>query len=74
MLGADLVLPKDIAKRYQRSSEGIKGDAPADLATLLNAFNQAQDVMVAGLLFHEAYHCGQIGVLRRVTGHECAIK
>jgi uncharacterized damage-inducible protein DinB len=105
MLGAELVLPKDIAARYKRSSDAIEGDAPANLATLLNAFNQAQDVMLAGLptltqetldapaafspsdnpketvgslltglLFHEAYHCGQIGVLRRVTGHEGAIR
>lgn len=30
--------------------------------------------MLAGLMFHEAYHAGQLGVLRRVIGKEGALK
>jgi hypothetical protein len=30
--------------------------------------------MLAFLSFHEAYHCGQIGILRRIIGKEGAIK
>ncbi len=30
--------------------------------------------MLAFLSFHEAYHCGQIGLLRRIVGREGAIK
>ena len=29
---------------------------------------------MTGLVFHEAYHAGQLGVLRRVSGQEGAIK
>ena len=105
MMALEPVLPKEIAVRYKRSSNAIEGDAPADLATLLDAFNRAQEALLAGfqtmtqetldapapfspgknpeetvgslltmLLFHEACHCGQIGVLRRVTGHEGMVK
>lgn len=30
--------------------------------------------LVATILFHQAYHSGQLGILRRVTGHEGAVK
>ncbi len=30
--------------------------------------------LLVGLVFHEAYHTGQLGVLRRVAGHEGVIK
>lgn len=30
--------------------------------------------LLAGLVFHESYHCGQLGVLRRMTGREGVIK
>ena len=30
--------------------------------------------LMTGLVFHEAYHAGQLGVLRRVSGQEGAIK
>ncbi len=29
---------------------------------------------MTGLAFHESYHCGQLGVLRRMTGAEGIIK
>ncbi len=30
--------------------------------------------LLAGLVFHESYHCGQLGVLRRLLGMESIIK
>ncbi len=30
--------------------------------------------LMAGMAFHEAYHCGQLGVLRRMAGAEGIIK
>lgn len=30
--------------------------------------------LLAGLVFHEGYHCGQLGVLRRMTGVEGVVK
>jgi uncharacterized damage-inducible protein DinB len=30
--------------------------------------------LLAGLAFHESYHCGQLGVLRRLLGKESFIK
>jgi hypothetical protein len=36
--------------------------------------NETVRSLVATVLFHQAYHAGQTGVLRRVTGHEGAIK
>jgi uncharacterized damage-inducible protein DinB len=32
------------------------------------------ETMLAGFLFHEAYHAGQLGVLRRLAGHEGFIR
>lgn len=31
------------------------------------------ETMLAGLVFHEAYHVGETGILRRLLGHEGAI-
>jgi hypothetical protein len=36
--------------------------------------NEENLKMLAFLSFHEAYHCGQIGILRRIIGKEGAIK
>ncbi len=36
--------------------------------------NQPKAVALAGLVFHETYHLGQTGLLRRVIGREGAIK
>jgi hypothetical protein len=36
--------------------------------------NETVGSLVATILFHQAYHSGQTGVLRRVSGHEGAIK
>lgn len=36
--------------------------------------NETVGSLVATILFHQAYHSGQTGVLRRIAGHEGAIK
>ena len=105
LAGCDPVLPTEIADRYQRGSEPVDKDPAADLATLLAAFNRAQDGLTEALpalgrdvltakapgsptrnpdetvgsllsllVFHEAYHCGQLGILRRAIGREGVIK
>ena len=35
---------------------------------------EAVGSLLAGLLFHEAYHVGQTGVLRRLIGMDGALK
>lgn len=36
--------------------------------------NETVGSLVATVLFHQSYHVGQTGVLRRISGHEGAIK
>ncbi len=39
-----------------------------------NDENETVGSLMAGLVFHEGYHIGQLGVLRRMAGEEGAIK
>jgi hypothetical protein len=39
----------------------------------MNDENETVGSLVAGLLFHESYHIGQLGVLRRMLGKDGAI-
>jgi uncharacterized damage-inducible protein DinB len=48
-------------------------DQPAPFSPSGNPDETVRSLMTT-LLFHQAYHSGQIGVLRRVAGHEGAIK
>ncbi len=36
--------------------------------------NETVGSLLAGLAFHEAYHTGQLGILRRVSGADGAVK
>ena len=105
MLGQDPVIAPEALDRYQRGSAPVTGpEGAVPPAELLDAFNRAQDPLLAGLsaltdetlaapapfspnddpnetvgsllaglLFHEAYHGGQLGVIRRTLGIDGAI-
>jgi len=56
-------------------------DAALDRATddvLARPVAEGKDTSVGtsliGLQFHEAYHAGQLGILRRLAGHDAALK
>jgi uncharacterized damage-inducible protein DinB len=69
----------------ERSQISLRGAlsqlSPADLAQVMNDqtmgerfAGQPLGELLAFLQFHEAYHCGQIGLLRRIAGKEGKIK
>lgn len=68
----------DYASVQQRIFEGIAGLETASLGkpapfSPINNPDETIGSLIAGLVFHETYHIGQTGVLRRVTGHDGAI-
>ncbi len=64
-----------LVAEFNRSQElvmaGLKSISDADLAA--SVANQDIPKNVATLQFHEAYHAGQLGLLRRVVGKAGAI-
>ena len=59
--------------------EGLPALSPEQLATPApfspgNDPEETVGSLLAGLLFHEAYHAGQLGVLRRTLGCEAIIR
>jgi uncharacterized damage-inducible protein DinB len=63
----------------ERLLEGLRGLGDEDLAAKapMSFFKGDQETMgsaLAAFLFHESYHVGQTGVLRRVAGKAGAIK
>ena len=50
------------------SEESLQAPAPSGKE------GETVETGLAGLVFHEAYHVGETGVLRRLLGHEGAIK
>jgi DinB superfamily len=72
-------LLSDFAKAQDRIVEALSRIRPEQLAAPLpadaNPFrldNTAE--MLVGLAFHESYHVGQLGILRRALGKEPAIR
>ena len=55
---------------------GLESMTAADLEVIVPSGGGGADVgtAIAGLVFHEAYHLGQIGLLRRIIGKEGAIR
>lgn len=49
------------------SEEALQASSPDD------KLGDTVETMLAGLVFHEAYHVGETGILRRLLGHEGAI-
>jgi uncharacterized damage-inducible protein DinB len=73
----------ELKRRYQALQEplvtGLNGmsaeamDRPAPVSPTGNP-NETVGSLLAALAFHEAYHAGQTGILRRVVGREGVIK
>ena len=68
---SQLAIPfEELRERYDRSQEKL-------IETIRN-FDFSNDIEKAKRIqffgFHEAYHCGQLGLLRRIVGKEGAIK
>jgi hypothetical protein len=61
----------------QRLEDGLRGLSSDDLDRRIDPFGSGREEPLRGhlsfLLFHQAYHVGQAGVLRRVAGEEGAI-
>ncbi len=52
----------------EMSAEGLQAPAPSGKE------GETVETGLAALVFHEAYHVGETGILRRLLGHEGAIK
>lgn len=67
----------ELASRFHASQEGVVSGiqamdddalaAPAPFSPVGNA-DETLGTLLAGLIFHESYHLGQIGLLRRLLG------
>jgi len=72
-------LLKDLDASQERLMNGLKRldperlDDPAPFSPVNNE-NETLGSLFAGLTFHESYHAGQTGLLRRVMGLEGAIE
>jgi uncharacterized damage-inducible protein DinB len=66
----------DLKLALERSQEAIVSGLKQQTAEGLNtpAYGSTVGEMLAVLSFHEGYHGGQIGLLRRSLGHEGVIK
>jgi hypothetical protein len=67
----DQIVPRVDAGLAALTPEVIEQPAPFSPS---GDANETVGSLVATILFHQAYHSGQTGVLRRVSGHEGAIK
>ena len=56
--------------------DGLAEISDAELGTMVPWFESEapKSVALAGLVFHESYHLGQTGLLRRLLGKEGAIR
>lgn len=66
----------DLETSRQAIVEGLHAISDEELDVLVPWFgrDEPKSVALAGLVFHESYHVGQTGVLRRLTGREGAIR
>ena len=74
---------EEILEIFAASQEGIEAglrDLDAAAANAEAPFSpggrddETVGSLLAGLSFHESYHCGQLGVLRRSAGRDSVIK
>ncbi|MCP4573912.1 MAG: DinB family protein [bacterium] len=63
--------PAILAALQNMTDEGLAEAAPFSPS---GDENETVGSLLVGLAFHEAYHTGQLGVLRRVSGHEGVVK
>ncbi len=66
----DAIDKDELLKLFNESQEKIMKILPdADIST-----DKEKLKNITGLSFHEAYHAGQLGVIRRIAGKEGALK
>ena len=58
----------------EAGSKKTKTDGLTIITTHTNADFDAVGSLLAALIFHEAYHAGQIAILRRTYGKDSVIK
>lgn len=75
------VVPLDMLREYLKESHArmvaaVEGLTDEDLDRVVDGPLGSDPLrkQLAGLVFHEAYHAGQTGILRRVAGLEGAMK
>lgn len=66
----------ELVPRVDAGLAALTGEAMAQPAPFSPSNDPDETVgsLIATVLFHQAYHSGQTGVLRRVSGHEGVIK
>jgi hypothetical protein len=67
----DQIVPRVDAGLAAFTAEALEQPAPFSPG---DDPNETVGSLLATILFHQSYHAGQTGVLRRVSGHEGAIK
>jgi len=66
----------EAAQRMEAGLESLTPEAldqPAPLSPTNNP-NETVSSLLASVFFHQAYHAGQTGLLRRMAGKECALR
>ncbi len=84
VVGAEGTVPlSEMVADFAATADGLKAGLAALTSVRLvekapfSPMNDEKETigsLMAGMAFHEAYHCGQLGVLRRMAGAEGIIK
>lgn len=89
ILGVDKMFPENLIPVYTRGSVNVTADNAEKLENLLKLLDKTQEVLkaeiemelddekkgnIAFFGFHETYHAGQLGIMRRVIGKQGIIK
>ena len=87
LLGREAAMPAEVAARYERGSSDVTDDIALPLTDLVVLLDRSQEELLEGIAmadtklargiallnFHESYHAGQVGLLRRMAGKPGAI-
>lgn len=89
ILGVEKMFPEHLAPTYSRGTANVTATNAEKLEDLLALLDKTQEVLkaeiemkideekrakVAFFGFHESYHAGQLGIMRRVIGKQGVIK
>lgn len=89
ILGVDKIFPENLIPVYTRGSVNVTVENAEKLENLLKLLDKTQKVLkteiemklddekkgkIAFFGFHETYHTGQLGIMRRVIGKQGIIK
>ena len=65
---------RESQERLEARFNSMRSDALSRDAGEADAAGKTIGQMLGGLMFHEAYHAGQLGILRRMIGKDGALK